>query len=83
MPNRGLIFHRHKNESCTFIRSASIGVTWLRTLAGRNRPWVLETSIYEGVKLEKGGNWFQLVLNIIQAFPSVSPIFFSCLSSTQ
>jgi len=62
-------------KNCKFIRSASIGVIWLRTLAGRNRPWVLETSIYEGVELEKGGNWFQSVLNIVHAFPSVSPNF--------
>jgi hypothetical protein len=30
-----------------------------------NRPWFLETLIYEGVKLEKvGEDWFEPVINI-------------------
>jgi hypothetical protein len=32
-----------------------IGMTWLITLGGQNRPWVLGTLIYEGVILERGG----------------------------
>ena len=34
---------------------STVGVTWIVTLVGQNRPWLLGTLIYEGVKLERGG----------------------------
>jgi hypothetical protein len=62
----------------------SIGLTWLITLMGQNRPWVLGILVY-GIKLERGENWFQPVLIILVhtiIYPSLAP-FFICPSSIQ
>jgi hypothetical protein len=40
-----------------------MGVKWLITLGGQNRPRVLGTLIYKAVKLERGKDWFELTLN--------------------
>jgi hypothetical protein len=50
----------------------------------QNRPWVLGTLIYEGVKLERGEDRFEPVLNRqTHISPHSHPIFFIWSSSAQ
>jgi len=49
---------------------SKVGVTWLKTWGGgHNRPGVLGTLIYEGVKLENGGICLNWSLIYIHPFP--------------
>ena len=44
----------------------------------------IKTSIYEGVRLGKrGGDWFELVLDVRTPLPPPSTNFFICSSSPQ
>jgi hypothetical protein len=49
------------SELIVIVTTTTIGVTWLITW-GQNRTWALGTSINEGVKLERGEDWFEPVL---------------------
>jgi hypothetical protein len=55
----------------------NIGVTWLITLEGQHRLWVLGTLIYEGVNLERGGKTsLNHYLRYMHPFPPPLPEFF-------
>lgn len=60
-------------------------VTWLITLGwGQNRPWVLGTLMYDGVKLEREGKiGLKPVLNIHTHFSHTHPIFFFLFTPLQ
>ena len=59
-----------------------ISVTWLIAVGGRsgggvqNPPCVLRTSIYEGVRVERGEDWFQPVLHIYTPLSLTLPVFY-------
>jgi len=56
----------------TVIEDFAYGVTWLVTLVGecrQNWPWVLGTSIYEGVDLERRGRLVSTTLTPISCLP--------------
>jgi hypothetical protein len=50
-----MLLFKRRQVSCVTV--VAIGVTWLIILGGgvQNRPWVLGTLIYEGVKLQRAG----------------------------
>jgi hypothetical protein len=50
---------------------------------GAKGPSILGTLIYKGLKLERGGDWFEPVLNVHTPFPHPHPNFFICPSSTR
>jgi hypothetical protein len=76
MLNSGLIFHRHTNDKRYVCKISKHRCNLATNIGGTETTTVLETSIYEGVKLERGGNWLQPVLNIVHTFSSGSPNFF-------
>jgi len=45
------------------LKYATIDVNLLITLGGKNRPQVLGTLIYKAVRLERGKDWSELILN--------------------
>lgn len=53
----------------------TINVTWLVTLGVGNRPWVVGTSIYEGVKLERKKKILKGYLPPLHPPPSTLPLW--------